>query len=173
MNFDLAKTIEILEATPHTVRAMLGGLSNEWTASSGDRENWQPYDIVGHLIHAEATDWIPRARLILENGESEPFSPFDRFSHFENSKNKSLAELLDEFGRARSENLSILIGWNLDEAELERPGMHPELGRVKLKELLATWAVHDLTHIRQMAVAMAKRYETAVGAWKEYLSILN
>lgn len=173
MNFDLERTIEILEATPGTVRSMLGGLSDEWTASYGDRENWQPFDIVGHLICAEATDWIPRARIILENGDSKPFTPFDRFGQFENSKGKNLAQLLDEFDRARTENLATLRGWELTEDELDLPGSHPELGPVKLKELLATWAVHDLTHIRQLATVMARRYETAVGVWKEYLSILK
>ena len=132
-----------------------------------------PFDIVGHLIHGEETDWIPRARIILEHGDKQTFVPFDRFAQFENSKGKSLTQLLDEFAKLRAENLDTLRSWSLTDAQLDLEGMHPELGRVTLRQLLATWVVHDLNHVRQIVTAMAKRYEGEVGVWKEYLSILK
>ena len=134
---------------------------------------WSPYDIIGHLIHGEQTDWIPRARIILEQGENPTFVPFDRFAQFENSKGKSLAQLLEEFGKLRTENLDILRSWNLTKEQLDLEGNHPELGRVTLRQLLSTWLVHDLTHIRQVVTVMAKQYDREVGVWKEYLSILK
>jgi hypothetical protein len=203
MEFSVSHSIEVLSATPATLRALLGNLSDEWTLpiahpsseSAGSDEvnsavgdggseirnpqseiqnrEWQPYDIVGHLIHAELTDWIPRARIILDQSADPTFVPFDRFAQFENSKGKSLVQLLDEFTKLRAENLDTLRSWNLTDELLELEGNHPELGRVKLRELLATWLVHDLTHIRQIVTVMAKRYELAVGVWKEYLSILK
>ena len=172
MEFDLRRTVEILSATPAAVRAMVGRLSSDWT-SSADRDDWGPFDIVGHLVHGEITDWIPRARIILDQGDDTRFEPFDRFAQFENSKGKTLQMLLTEFELLRRENLRILMGWKLTEDQLELEGTHPEFGKVTLRQLLATWAVHDLTSIRQIATSMAKRYETAVGPWKEYLSILK
>ena len=174
MNFEMLRSIEVLSATPPTVRALLGNLSDEWVLSdkAGDEseiqnEVWQPYDIVGHLIHAELTDWIPRARIILAQGADPTFAPFDRFAQFENSKGKAPAQLLDEFERLRSENIDVLRGWKLTNEQLDLEGLHPELGRVRLRQLLATWVVHDLNHIRQIATVMAKRYEKEVGVWKE------
>ncbi|MEP7149559.1 MAG: DinB family protein [Acidobacteriota bacterium] len=133
-----------------------------------------PYDVIGHLIHGEKTDWIPRARIILEQGEHRSFVAFDRFAQFENSKGKSLTELLDEFARLRTENVDTLRVWNLtDEQLVDLEGLHQELGRVTLRQLLATWVVHDLNHVRQIVTVMARRYDTEVGVWKEYLSILK
>jgi len=129
--------------------------------------------VLGHLIHGEETDWIPRARIILANSDDRTFTPFDRFAMFENSKGKSVKQLLDEFDRKRIESLDTLRSWNLTDEQLDREGVHPELGSVTLRQLLATWVVHDLTHLRQIVTIMAKRYETEVGVWREYLSILQ
>jgi hypothetical protein len=173
MKFDLERSIEVLSATPHTVRAMLGNLSPEWTASTGDRENWEPFDVLGHYIHGEMTDWIPRARIILAQANEGSFEPFDRTAQFEYCDGKDLSELLDEFERLRTESLETLRSWELVDAELELKGVHPEFGEVTLRQLLATWVVHDLNHLRQIATVMAKKYETEVGPWKQYLGILN
>lgn len=173
MNFSLERTIEVLSNTPMTLGSMLGGLSPEWTASSGDRENWAPYDVVAHLIHGDINVWIPRARVILEQGADRSFRPFDRFGQFEMYKDEPLTQLLEDFARVRSESLANITGWDLNDEQLDLTGIHPEFGEVRLRELLATWTVHDLTHIRQIVTAMAKRYEAAVGPWKEYLSILD
>jgi hypothetical protein len=128
---------------------------------------------VGHLIHAEETDWIPRARMILEHGEERAFEPFDRFAMFQKSKGKSLGELLDEFARVRAESLRELAGMNITPGLLERPGKHPELGAVTLGQLLSTWVVHDLGHLGQITRVMAKQYNDAVGVWRAYLPILS
>lgn len=200
MDFDLKQALPFLSATPGTLRSMLGGLSDEWTASNGDMDDWQPYDVVGHLIHCEETDWILRARLILrrrpdreggpgssvehpalphgqasasETAALPVFEPFDRFAQFEKSKGKTIAELLAEFEDWRARSLAELRSWNLTDEQLGLQGMHPELGEVTLSQLLATWVVHDLTHIRQISRSMARKYNTAVGPWKEYLSILK
>ena len=171
MEFNLERTIEVLSATPGALRGLLGGLSDAWTASRGDE--WGPFDVVGHLIHAEHTDWIPRARVIVEQGEDRNFPPFDRFGHFALVEGKTLAQLLDEFDAARRQSLDTLAGWDLSDDQLDLRGLHPEFGPVTLRQLLATWPVHDLTHLRQIATSMAKQYDQAVGPWKEYLSILK
>ena len=171
--FEIEKTYEVLEQTPKTLSVMLGGLAEDWTRSSGQRDDWAPYDVIGHLIHGEKTDWIPRAEIILAKGENRTFVPFDRLAQFADSKEKTLAELLDEFETLRGENLAKLRSWNLTDEMLELRGMHPELGVVTLAQLLATWAVHDLNHISQISRSMAKKYADDVGPWKEYLSILN
>lgn len=173
MEFALEDAIPMLAATPGTLKAWLGGLPDQWTASSGDEGNWQPLDVVGHLIHADETDWIPRAKVILVQGEDRNFPPFDRLGHIERTKGKTLAELLDEFAVIRKACIDELNYWNLTSEQLELKGFHPEFGEVTLGQLLSTWVVHDLTHIRQIAGAMARRYDTAVGPWKAYLSILN
>lgn len=172
MQFDIDQAIEILSQTPTTLRAMLGNLSENWT-HGGSVENWDPYTIVGHLIHGEIADWIPRARLILEQGENRTFEKFDRFAQFEHSKNKTLGELLDEFEKLRAECIRELKAMNITAGDLSLRAIHPELGEVTLEMLLSTWVVHDLNHIRQIVVFMAKRYEQNVGPWKEYLSILQ
>jgi hypothetical protein len=152
---------------------MLEDLPPEWTRSNEGGETWSPFDVLGHLIHGEQTDWIPRAMLILEKGETQPFSPFDRFAQFRESEGKTLAELLAEFETARAQSVRTLEGWGLDPADLNKTGLHPDLGRVTLGELLATWVTHDLDHIVQVARTMAKQYDTAVGPWREYLSVLK
>ena len=173
MRFELDKAIEVLASTPAAVRAMVGGLSGEWTASSGDADDWGVFDVVGHLVHADETDWIPRAEVILARGQDRNFPPFDRFGQFEKAKGKTLGDLLDEFERARAGCLATLRGWRLTDDQLDLKGVHPEFGEVELRQLLATWVVHDLTHIRQIATIMARKYEEAVGPWKAYLSILK
>jgi hypothetical protein len=173
MKFDLERSIEVLSTTPGTVRVLLSDLSAEWTASKGDRDNWEPFDIIGHYIYAEEADWIPRAKVILAQADDRTFPPFDRYGQFERPDDESLADRLDEFERIRNENIEILRSWELVDEELELKGVHPQFGEVSLSELIATWVVHDLTHIRQIARSMARRYEKAVGPWKEYLSILK
>jgi hypothetical protein len=172
MKFAVGEAIEVLERTPRTLRAMLDGVSDEWTGG-GDREDWAPFDIVGHLIHGELTDWIPRAKIILAQGENKTFVPFDRWAQFELSKGKTLGVLLDEFDECRRASLRTLVDWNLNGEQLRLKGMHPELGEVTLEQLLATWVVHDLTHIRQISQFMARKYSDTVGPWTEYLSILK
>jgi hypothetical protein len=173
MKFQLEQALEILENTPLVLSSLLGNLSEEWTASAGNKDDWSPFDILGHYIHGEETDWIPRAEIILQQGANGTFEPFDRFAQFERSKGKTLDELLAEFAERRSESLATLRSWNLTEDQLRRQGAHPELGEVTLEQLLATWVVHDLTHIRQVVTFLAKKYGANVGAWKEYLSILK
>ena len=173
MEFELEKATEVLGRTPAVVRSMVSGLSDDWTASSELKDVWGVFDVVGHLIHADETDWIPRAEVILAQGEDRDFPPFDRFGQFEKSRGKTLSELLDEFDAIRKECIATVRGWELTDEKLELRGVHPEFGEVSLRRLLATWVVHDLTHIRQIATIMAKKYEDAVGPWKAYLSILQ
>ena len=173
MNLELEHVTEILRRTPSTLNPLLRDLPEPWLVHNEGPETWSPYDIVGHLIHGEETDWIPRAKIILEHGETRAFEPFDRVAMFEKSKGKSIGELLDTFARLRTENLSELQQMNLTTDLLEKRGLHPELGVVTLKQLLATWAVHDLGHIRQVVRVMAKQYHDEVGPWKAYLSILE
>ena len=173
MEFEMEKAAEVLASTPGVVRSMVRGLSDDWTASSGRQDDWGVFDIVGHLIHADETDWIPRAEVILAQGEDRNFPPFDRFGQFEKADGKTLGVLLDEFDAVRRACLATLRGWNLTDDQLELRGVHPEFGDVNLRQLLSTWVVHDLTHIRQMATVMAKKYGDAVGPWKAYLSILS
>jgi len=173
MEFQLDQAIEILRRTPLTLNALLRDLPDAWVLQNEGTESWSPFDVVGHLIHGEETDWIPRAKIIREYGETHPFEPFDRFAMFEISRGKSLAELLDTFERLRAESLKELEGMHLTEEALQKSGRHPELGLVTLSELLSTWAVHDLNHIGQIVRVMAKQYEEAVGPWQAYLNILN
>jgi hypothetical protein len=173
MQFDLDRSVEVLTSTPTTLRSMLVGLSSDWTRSSDNPDSWQPFDVLGHLINGEETDWIPRARVILAQGSDRTFLPFDRVAQFERSKGRTLVELIDEFANLRTESLEILRSWELVAEELDLEGIHPELGSVSLRQLLATWVVHDLTHIRQIATVMALKYADQVGPWREYLSILK
>lgn len=173
MSFDLSDAIAVLERTPATFRALLGGLQETWTASNEGPDTFSPFDVLGHLIHGERTDWIPRARIILAQGPNRRFEPYDRFAQVRESRGKSMAELLDEFARQREENLASLRGWNLSERELALEGEHPELGRVSLRQLLATWVAHDLGHIAQTTRVMAKQYRESVGPWRVYLPVLD
>ncbi|HEU4932885.1 MAG TPA: DinB family protein [Pyrinomonadaceae bacterium] len=173
MDFELQQAIEILSRTPATLNSMLRDIPESWLAQNEGPETWSPYDIVGHLIHGEETDWIPRAKIILEHGEARGFEPFDRVAMFEKSRGKSIAELLDTFAALRKESLHELNGMNLTPTLLEKRGRHPELGVVTMKQLLASWVVHDLGHVRQVVRVMAKQYRDTVGPWRAYLSILE
>ena len=175
MNNDLPvldDLIAVLERTPATLTALLDGLPEVWVTATEGEGTWSPFDVVGHLIHGERTDWIPRARHILA-GESRPFETFDREAQFSESRGQSISQLLETFARLRRENLETLRGFALRSDDLLRGGVHPELGEVKLGQLLATWVVHDLDHLGQMARTMAKVYGTTVGPWSAYLSILR
>ena len=173
MNFELSNGLAILERTPATLRAMLSGLPQEWTGASEGPDTWSPYVVVGHLIHGERTDWIPRARIILAQGENRRFTPYDRFAQFRESEGKSLDDLLDEFAALRAANVATLQEWRLDDAMLSLQGEHPAFGAVSLRQLLATWVAHDLGHIVQISRVMAKQYRDAVGPWREYLSVME
>ena len=173
MEFDLAAGTAVLERTPATLRAMLGGLPAAWTEANEGPDTWSPYDIVGHLIHGERTDWIARGEIILAQGADRRFTPFDRFAQFEESRGRPLAELLDEFARIRSANLATLARWGLTGAMLALEGEHPALGRVTMRELLSTWVAHDLGHIAQIARVMAKQYRDAVGPWRAYMPVME
>ena len=173
MEFDVVQATEILSRTPSVFHALLRDLADPWVFSNEGEETWSPFDVLGHLIHGEHTDWIGRARLILEKGEEQVFEPFDRFAQVDESKGKSLVDLLNEFAVLRSANLATLRGWNLTPADLERRGRHPAFDVVTLRQLLATWVVHDLGHIAQATRAMAKQYDAEVGPWRAYLSILK
>lgn len=173
LDFQLDRTVEILRATPATLRALLAELSDPWIRCDEGPDTWSAFDIVGHLIHGERTDWIARVQIILEHGDLRTFTPFDRFAQFQDSQNKTLAELLDTFESLRDENLRTLEGMKLSPEQMELTGTHPELGRVTLRQLLATWAVHDLGHIAQIARVIAKGYADQVGPWGAYLSVLK
>jgi uncharacterized damage-inducible protein DinB len=173
MEFQLDHATEVLRRTPVTLNALLRGLPSEWIVSNEGVDSWSPFDVVGHLIHGEEADWIPRAKIILEYGEARSFESFDRFAMFEASKGKSLDELLTTFERLRGESLRQLEEMNLTPELLGKRGMHPELGVVTLGQLLSTWVVHDLGHVGQVVRVMARQYGEAVGAWRAYLSILS
>lgn len=172
MNYQVEQAIEVLQSTPGVLRSMLGGLSEPWVKSNYGAATFSPFDVVGHLIHGERTDWIPRARIILEHGEQRAFDPFDRYAMHEASKGKTIAELLDEFETLRKGNIDVLRGMAPTDADLVLRGTHPELGTVTLGALLAMWVVHDLNHIAQIAKAMAFQYGEGVGPWRAYASIL-
>jgi hypothetical protein len=171
--FNLADTVAVLRRTPASLDALLRGLPNIWTRRSEGNETWSAFDIVGHLVIGERTDWMPRLRRILENGETRAFDPFDRFAQERESKDKSLEQLLDEFASLRTENLAALQALNLQQEDFSRRGKHPRLGVVTLSQLLATWAVHDLTHLHQLSRVMAHQYEEAVGPWSAFLGVLK
>jgi len=173
MGFDLQQTIALLARTPSTLNALLRDLPQTWTLCHEGPKTWSPFDIVGHLIHGERTDWMPRARMILQHGESRAFEPFDRLAQERESQGKSLRELLDEFARLRSENLDALRAMNLQAQDFDRCGRHPVLGVVTLSQLLATWAVHDMTHFHQLSRVMAYQYREGVGPWSAYLGVLH
>lgn len=173
MRFDLGEATAVLERTPAVLNAMLRGLPSNWTEADEGEATWSPRVVLGHLIHGERTDWIPRARLILAQGHDRRFEPFDRFAQLRTSRDRTVAELLDEFARLRAENLATLRDWGLTETELLLEGEHPELGVVTLEQLLSTWPPHDLGHVAQIARVMARQYRDAVGPWRAYLPILG
>lgn len=173
MHFNLERTLAVLERTPEVLTSYLEDLPDFWLKQNEGPETWSPYDVVGHLIVGEKTDWIPRARIILSNSKDKAFEPFDRFAQFEEKQYRPIHEMLDEFSRLRHQNLRELIAFQLTESDLDKTGIHPEFGEVSLKQLLATWAVHDLGHIAQVSSAMAQQYKDEVGPWKQYLSIVK
>ncbi len=173
MSFELQKAIEILQRTPAVLDQLLSGLSLEWLKSNEGADTWSPYDIVGHLIFGEKTDWMVRIKIILNEGENKRFETFDRFGQFEGDQNKPITELLKEFELLRANNLSELKDLNIGPKELKKLGIHPEFGEVSLEQLIASWAVHDLGHIAQISRVMAKQYQNTVGPWKQYLGIVR
>jgi hypothetical protein len=173
MEQNLEHTIALLTRTPATLNVLLRDLPEAWTQCNEGESTWSPFDIVGHLIHGELTDWMPRAKTILKFGETRAFEPFDREAFKRESNNKSLPQLLDEFARLRSENLDQLRALNLQPKDLDRRGQHPALGVVTLSQLLATWAAHDLTHLHQIARVMAHQYRDSVGPWNKFLGVLQ
>jgi len=173
MTFDLPQSLDILGRTPAVLSNLLRGTDASWHTANEGPGTWSPYDIVGHLIHADETDWIPRARMILEHGDARPFEPFDRFGQLARFADQPLGQLLDRFAEVRRASLETVRGWHLTDAQLALPGRHPELGPVRLQELLATWVVHDFNHLAQISRVMARQYSEEVGVWRAYLSILK
>lgn len=173
MEQHLEQTISLLTRTPSALDALLHDLPASWTLRDEGENTWTVFDILGHLIHGERTDWLPRAKTILRFGESKPFDPFDRLAQFHESRGKSLEQLLEEFAQLRSANLNELRSLNLGPEDLNRRGRHPALGSVTLSQLLATWATHDLTHLHQISRVMAHQYRDAVGPWSAFLGVLQ
>ena len=173
MNCTLSKSIEILERTPDVLIGMLQNISDDWTSNNEGGETWSVYTIVGHLIQGEKTDWIPRMEMILSDKPNKTFEPFDRFAQLEESKGKSLTQLLAEFKSLRQKNIEQLRSKKLTDRELGEKGIHPAFGEITLSQLLATWTVHDLNHMAQISRVMAKQYKVAVGPWVAYLGILQ
>jgi uncharacterized damage-inducible protein DinB len=173
MQYSLARSYEILDRTPAVLQSLLSGLPDDWVMPNEGPETFSPYDVIGHLVHGEKTDWVVRMKMILEFGNTKTFERYDRFAQYEESKGKSLQQLLDEFAAIRKENMVWFKSLNLTEDDLDRKGMHPVLGDVTLRNLLATWVVHDLTHMAQITRVMAKQYKEEMGSWPEFFRILN
>lgn len=173
MAHNLDHTLTLLSRTPATLNALLRDQPEIWTLCNEGESTWSPFTVVGHLISGERTDWIPRARMILQFGDSKTFEPFNREGHVHETQSKSLPELLDDFSRLRGENLAELRAWKLKPADLDKRGLHPSLGPVTLSQLLATWAAHDLTHLHQISRTMAHQYREAVGPWSQYLGVMH
>ena len=173
MKFDLEHAIDLLSRTPRVLRGALEGLPSEWIEARNGEGTWSAYDVLGHLIHGERTDWIPRARIILEHGEGSPFPRFDRSAQFKESEGRSLEELLTTFERLRGESIAAVEAMKLSTSDLERTGTHPEFGRVTLAQLLATWVAHDQGHLVQIHRTLARQYRDAVGPWTAYLSVMD
>lgn len=172
MTFEIEKSIEVLQRTPGALQAWLGGLSDGWVLSNYGEATFSPFDVVGHLIHAERANWMTRAQIIVEHGEAKAFPVFDRYAMYEASKGKSMAELLSTFTALRARNLDDLRALNLTSERLNLRGTHPDLGAVTLRQLIAAWVVHDLGHLHQIAKAMAFQYRDEVGPWRNFLTIL-
>jgi len=173
MNFDLNQAISVLEKTPLVFNKLLGSLSQEWTHKNEGQDTWSPYDVMGHLVHGEKTDWMPRLEIILSDSENKTFEPYDRFAQIEMSKGKSVGDLLDEFEVLRKRNLRNLKSKFLTSRDMSKEGIHPELGTITLKNMLSAWVVHDLGHIAQISRVMAKQYKDEIGPWTQYLTIVN
>lgn len=173
MEQNLEQTMSLLSHTPAALNALLRDLPDVWTSRNEGENTWSVFDVIGHLIDCEHTNWIPRIEWILQNDESQPFRPFDRGGHVRETQGRSLEQLLDEFARLRLENLGILSTLNLESGDFERRGMHPALGAVTLSNLVATWAAHDLTHLHQISRIMAYQYREAVGPWSKFLGVMQ
>jgi hypothetical protein len=173
MNFKLEEAIELLERTPNSLESLLAGLPAGWIECNEGEDTWNAAEVIGHLIESENTNWIPRLKMIIQEGEGKTFPPFDRFSHLTGCEEKSVEKELEEFKRLRTENISKLRKLIDSEEHLEFTGSHPAFGSVKARELVSTWVVHDLTHIAQIVRVMAERYRKDVGPWQEYLGILK
>jgi hypothetical protein len=177
MDFNLQDSIALLSRTPATINALLRDLPDAWTNANEGEKTWTSIDVVAHLLHTEHTNWMPRARTILEFGETQPFAPFKRFGHLDEQKEKSsdrfLDQLLNEFAQARAASLAELRGWNLSPDDLSKRGQHPALGTATLAELIAAWTVHDLTHLHQLTRILAHQYRDAVGPWNKFLGVLQ
>jgi uncharacterized damage-inducible protein DinB len=173
MNYSLDTALPILERTPAVLSTLLSGLPDEWTRATEGPDTWSPYDVIGHLLHGEHSNWVTRVGAILSQDETRSFAPFDRFAQFRESEGKTLSQLLQEFSAARQKSLNWLREQHISASQLELEGIHPAFGTVTLAQLLATWVVHDLDHITQVVRVMAKQYDNAVGPWKEYLRVLR
>lgn len=173
MDFNLSKSIEILQRTPDSLYALLQGISSDWTMHNEGGDTWSVYDIIGHLIHGEKTDWMQRIEIILSDDKDKTLAAFDRYAQFEDSKDKKMAALLTEFKYLREKNIKQLQSLHLTKNDFARKGIHPALGEVTLAQLIATWAVHDLNHLAQIARVMATQYRQETGPWIAYLSVLK
>lgn len=173
MDFDIQTARPLLARTPDVLNALLRDLPDVWITNNEGPDTWSPFDVIGHLLHGERSDWIPRVEHILKHGDTVAFTPFDRFAQFNASKGKSLSELLDDFSEARASSLRRLDELALTPDDMSRGGLHPALGKVALSQLLATWTTHDLDHIVQVSRCMARNYAEAVGPWREYLRIVR
>ncbi len=173
MTFDLVKSYEVWERTPFVLRALLLGLGEDWIVHNEGPDTFSPFDVVGHLIHGEKTDWPARIRMILEKGTTSTFLPYDRFAMYQESVGKNFDQLLDEFGYLRMNNIKWVRSLNLSEIDLDRKGIHPKFGEVTLRQLLSAWVIHDLTHLSQITRVMAKQYKEEMGPWLEYFRIMH
>jgi DinB superfamily len=173
MDFNLQDSIVLLSRTPSTLNSLLRDLPNTWTNAHEGENTWTPIDVVAHLLYTDRTNWMPRAKTILEFGESKPFDPFRRFGHVDGQEGKSLPQLLDQFAQLRAETLNEIHTWNLNAEDLAKRGQHPALGTATLSQLIAAWTVHDLTHLHQIARILAHQYREAVGPWNKFLGVLQ
>lgn len=171
MEYSFEKSLQVLECTPAVLRSFLQGLDDSWLKNNEGPDTWSPYDVVGHLLHGENNDWIPRIKITLANNDGR-FSPFNRTAMFEESLGKTTLQLLDEFEMARKNSLEVLKAMNISPADLDKTAIHPSFGRVTLRQLLATWVAHDLGHIVQVSRTMARQYKEEIGPWREYLSVM-
>lgn len=173
MNFSLDQSIEILERTPDVLQRWLSGIDEAWIENNYGENTFSPFDVVGHLLHGERTDWMARVEMIFEFGESQAFAPWDRYAMYDESHGKTIDQLLEEFAAARRKNLAKLGSKGLTDTDLSRTGTHPRFGQVTLQQLLATWVTHDLNHIHQIAKCMAWQYRDEIGPWQEYVTFID
>jgi hypothetical protein len=173
MNFSLNKSIEILERTPEVYSALLNNSQHHWDRINEGVDTWSGYNIIGHLIHGEKTDWIPRAEIILRNNDDKTFEPYDRFAQENLYSYQTTEELLKEFRILRTQNIEKLMSWNLSESDLDKKGIHPDLGTVTLRQLISTWTIHDIVHLNQVSRVIVKHYAEDVGPWRKYTKLLK